>query len=203
MNTLRQNASAMIELSTMSRRILSILFSTFLSLGPIAFESHAQETKPTPAVPSALPKVPDSPTSETRKIEGEPSVPVAPPSLAPASTNSTPPELPVVGVPLAARSPVNQYLTREKVDALQERIRPSVQNIEARGGAVRFLWSQRHQPSSMLQLINPFAPTEYGVSSVSPNQIPASVAPGQPPLPRGLRDDRTHEANGTFFRSGW
>lgn len=203
MNTLRQNASATIELPTISLRILSVAYSAIVSLGLIAFDSHAQETKPTAAVPSAPAKLSNSPTSKTKKIEGEPALPVSPPSLAPASTNSAPPELPVVGVPLAARSPVNQYLTREKVEALQERIRPSVQNIEARGGAVRFLWSQRHQPSSMLQLINPLAPAEYGVSSVGPYQIPATVAPGQPPLPRGLRDDRTHEANGIFFRSGW
>ena len=137
-------------------------------------------------------------------VDSAPSVPpasAAPPP--PPSTNSAAGDVPIMAVPLASKDPLNNYLTRERVESLQERIRPSVQNIEARGGAARFMWNQRHEPSSILQLINPLAPTEYGVSSVTYYQVPASVAPGHPPLPRGFRDDRTHEANGIFFRAGW
>ncbi len=198
MNENRQNANATLERRTLFRFILSGFCPALAGLIFISSPSRAQETKPLSVVPSTVSKVPQASEADPKKAEFKPSD-----SLVPASTNAAPAEVPVVAVPLAAKSPVNQYLTREKVEALQERIRPSVQDIEARGGAVRFLWSQRHQPSSMLQLINPLAPTEYGVSSVSPYQIPASVAPGQPPLPRGLRDDRTHEANGIFFRAGW
>ena len=49
-----------------------------------------------------------------------------------------------------------------------------------------------------LQLINPMAPKEYGGTG-----IPAKhgswnpmLSPGQAPLPRAFRDDRTHEATG-------
>lgn len=121
-----------------------------------------------------------------------------------STTNSTAiPEFPPVGVPLSARDPMIRYLSRERVNELQERIRPSAQTIEARGGALRFGWSQRHSPSSILQLINPLAPTEYGSTSVSYHQVPPTVATGQPPLPRAFQDDVRHEANGLFFRAGW
>ena len=198
MNESRQSATPVPERRSFSSRILSGLIPCIRGFALNSFEIRAQDTKPAAAVAADAPKASPAPEPDLKKVEAK-----GGDSVVGTSTNTAPSEVPVVAVPLAAKSPVSQFLTRDKVEALQERIRPSVQNIEARGGAARFLWSQRHQPSSMLQLINPFAPTEYGVSSVSPNQIPASVAPGQPPLPRGFRDDRTHEANGIFLRAGW
>ena len=176
---------------------LSVLAS--FALG--ASISLAEEQAGAAGAPSG---VSESNPSASAPVGSAPSVPPASaaPST-PASTNSAAGEVPIMAVPLASKDPLNHYLTRERVESLQERIRPSVQNIEARGGAARFMWNQRHESSSILQLINPLAPTEYGVSSVTYYQVPASVATGHPPLPRGFRDDRTHEANGLFFRAGW
>ena len=174
-----------------------VLALLFLAASPASAQEPSAASVAPAVVAGSNPPVPEP-------VIAPPSV--APPSVVPApapSTNSSAGEIPIMAVPLSSKDPLNHYLTRERAKSLQERLHPSVQNIEARGGAARFIWNQRHEPSSILQLINPLAPTEYGVTSVSYYQVPASVAAGQPPLPRGFRNDRTHEANGLFFRAGW
>lgn len=170
--------------------------SVWLGLFVAAMTSAALAEEVAPEPPASAPVPNDSPVIAPTPANPSPVVPAATKTPLPAN-------VPAVEVPLAARDNVTHYLTRERVQDLQERLRPSVQDIESRGGAGRYLWSQRKQPSSMLQLINPFAPSEYGSSRVTYYQVPASVAPGQPPLPRAFRDAETHEANGLFLRAGW
>jgi hypothetical protein len=121
------------------------------------------------------------------------------PAIAPASatTSSAPLQLDL-GLPATT-------LNRQNELAAQTRLRPPTEaELIKRYGASRYLFKKR-SAGSALQLINPLAPAEYGgvgtpAATWSWNPM---LAPGQPPLPRAFRDEKTHEAAGWFLNHGF
>ena len=103
----------------------------------------------------------------------------------------------------SAPPPSVRSLSKESATNAQERLRPVEKSIEERGGAARFLISNRTRPSRMLQLINPFAPSEYSAARVSYWQVPATAPEGSGALPRAFRDERTHEPGAVFAGGRW
>jgi hypothetical protein len=111
-----------------------------------------------------------------------------------AETTAVRPAMVVVGT---ANVPAKNRSTLENEARAQERLAASTpdQLIERHGffGSL-FARPQRMNP---LQLINPAAPREYGGVGASTTgwSWNPMLAPGQGPLPRAFRDDRTHEAS--------
>ena len=109
---------------------------------------------------------------------------------------------PVVVQAAAAADPLVK-LHRQSQTNVQERLRPSTPDkLIERHGSVGAVFA-RPEKVKPLQLINPFAPREYGGIGESPAawSWTPSLGPGQAPLPRGFRDDRYHEASAVLF--GW
>ncbi len=109
---------------------------------------------------------------------------------------------PVAVQTAAAANPVLK-LHRQSQTNVQERLRPSTPDkLIERHGSVGAVFA-RPEKVKALQLINPFAPREYGGVGGSPAAWSwnPSLGPGQAPLPRGFRDDRYHEASAVLF--GW
>lgn len=115
---------------------------------------------------------------------------------------SDPAAAPVTVQTAAAATPVVK-LHRQSQTNVQERLQPSTPDkLIERHGAVGAVFA-RPDKVKPLQLINPFAPREYGGVGEAPSAWPwnPSLAPGQAPLPRGFQDDRYHEAKAVLF--GW
>lgn len=65
--------------------------------------------------------------------------------------------------------------------------------VSAHGGPLAYVAHEK-KPSSILQLINPFAPSSLGTGSASVFEW--RPGEGAAPLPRAFRDERTHEPLG-------
>ena len=97
----------------------------------------------------------------------------------------------------SAAIPAKSRSVRENEAGAQERLAPTTPDkLIQRHGYIGSLFS-RPERINPLQLINPMAPREYGgtgTPAVGGSWNPM-LAPGQAPLPRAFRDDRTHEAS--------
>jgi hypothetical protein len=56
--------------------------------------------------------------------------------------------------------------------------------------------------SGFANLFNPFAPTAQGVAGAGDSRYWYDAQPNVAPLPRGFRDERTHEPTATLFMIG-
>lgn len=123
-------------------------------------------------------------------------------ATAATSPAPVPAATPVAVQTAAAANPVVK-LHRQSQTNVQERLQPSTPDkLIERHGSVGAVFA-RPEKVKPLQLINPFAPREYGGVGGSPAAWSwnPSLGPGQAPLPRGFRDDRYHEASAVLF--GW
>ena len=128
---------------------------------------------------------------ETQATGATTSVPVPVPAATPVAVQTA-----------AAANPVVK-LHRQSQTTVQERLQPSTPDkLIERHGSVGAVFA-RPERVKALQLINPFAPREYGGVGEAPAAWSwnPSLGPGQAPLPRGFRDDRYHEASAVLF--GW
>ncbi len=123
-----------------------------------------------------------------------------------ATTAAAPTPVPVatpVAVQTAAAANPVVKLHRQSQTNVQERLQPSTPDkLIERHGSVGAVFA-RPEKVKALQLINPFAPREYGGIGEAPAAWSwnPSLGPGQAPLPRGFQDDRFHEASAVLF--GW
>jgi lysylphosphatidylglycerol synthetase-like protein (DUF2156 family) len=123
-------------------------------------------------------------------------------ATATAATAPVPVAAPVAVQTAAAANPAVK-LHRQSQTNVQERLQPSTPDkLIERHGSVGAVFA-RPEKVKALQLINPFAPREYGGVGESPAAWSwnPSLGPGQAPLPRGFQDDRYHEASAVLF--GW
>ena len=120
-----------------------------------------------------------------------------------AATTAPVPAAPPVAIQTAAAANPVVKLHRQSQTNVQERLRPSTPDkLIERHGSVGAVFA-RPEKVKPLQLVNPFAPREYGGVGGSPAAWSwnPSLGPGQAPLPRGFQDDRYHEASAVLF--GW
>lgn len=100
--------------------------------------------------------------------------------------------------------PTTSRVNRPAQAIVQERLQPSTPDkLIAKHGPVGAVFV-RSSGLNPLQLINPFAPAEYG-NVGTPGETWSwnpRLLPGQAPLPRLFQDERTHEATGVIFGVG-
>lgn len=159
----------------------SIVIASFLML--LASRGLAEETQATAATPVTVQTV-----AAPNKTGGPDPIP---PHLVPAAVQTAAAAIPMVKLHRQSQTNVQERLQASTPDMLIER-HGSVGAVFARPEKVK-----------ALQLINPFAPREYGGVGEAPAAWSwnPSLGPGQAPLPRGFRDDRHHEASAVLF--GW
>lgn len=107
---------------------------------------------------------------------------------------------PILTASVGLESPVTRI--RETDAEAQRRLEaPTPEKLIERHGAIGFLLHQP-EPRNFLDLINPFAPTDFGPGEREIFNRDPNLKPGAH-LPRAFVNDVTHEPNLGFFEWAW